>query len=97
MIEENTLWSINGELTRPEDMAYNHRRNTINMMVKKTYMEIVNAEFKPSPFAEDPEREREAFEKEKREIADADIKEIFKYTINRYPAIRRMAELNGLL
>lgn len=94
---EEIFWTSNGVQIRPEEMTYTHRANTINMMVKKVTKDLSTAKFKPSGLAAHEEIERIAFEQQTKDIVESGPKAVLQYIFQHYPAIRRMAELNGLL
>jgi hypothetical protein len=94
---EEIFWTSNGVQIRPEEMTYTHRANTINMMVKKVTKDLSTAKFKPSGFATHEEIERIAFEQQTKDVVESGPKAVLQYVFQHYPAIRRMAELNGLL
>jgi hypothetical protein len=94
---EEIFWTTNGIQIKPEEMTYTHRANTINMMVKKVTKDLSTAKFKPSGLARHEEIERIAFEQQTKDIVESGPKAILEYVFQHYPAIRRMAELNGLL
>lgn len=94
---EEIFWTSNGVQIRPEEMTYTHRANTINMMVKKVTKDLSTAKFKPSGLAAHEEIERIAFEQQTKDIVESGPKAVLQYVFQHYPAIRRMAELNGLL
>ena len=94
---EEIFWTSNGTQIRPEEMTYTHRANTINMMVKKVTKDLSTAKFKPSGLARHEEIERIAFEQQTKDVVESGPKAVLQYVFQHYPAIRRMAELNGLI
>jgi hypothetical protein len=96
-MEEEVLWSTRGQPIRPEEMDYRHRKNTINMMISKVRNDLENSTFEPSGLSDNLELEKHAFEMNVKTVLEGGDKAIFKYIIQHYPAIRRMAELNGII
>ena len=90
---EEVRWQMrDGSWIAPEDMTYQHRENTINMMASKAYAyaEALSSEAHGWLGGKYPEAAMARIEDAWEIMANPRA-----YVLSEYPALKRMSELNG--